>query len=160
MRKKHILATAATISVMFCFGLLAWKFDVVPRVRRALPFSAPLPDPKSTGKAGSATFSDPVRFVRERVTGGVGVLTALDGDFPLVLDLRKGSPGEAAGLRAGDHIIAIDGASTKGWPMDEVKNALGGLVGTIVTLEIRKGDSTTVTVAVPRMNWRELLSLP
>jgi carboxyl-terminal processing protease len=63
----------------------------------------------------------------------------------------EGSPAEAAGLRPGDQILAIDGASTIGESVSSLVYVVRGEAGTDVTLTIRRGDEEmdiTVTRAV------------
>ena len=43
-----------------------------------------------------------------------------------VVEVEKGSPAEANGLKSGDHIISIDGTSTKGLLVDDCANLLRG----------------------------------
>jgi carboxyl-terminal processing protease len=63
----------------------------------------------------------------------------------------EGSPAEAAGLRPGDQILAIDGESTTGESVSSLVYVVRGEAGTDVTLTIRRGDEEmdiTVTRAV------------
>jgi carboxyl-terminal processing protease len=63
----------------------------------------------------------------------------------------EGSPAEAAGLRPGDQILAIDGESTLGESVSSLVYVVRGEAGTDVTLTIRRGDEEmdiTVTRAV------------
>jgi len=62
-----------------------------------------------------------------------------------------GSPAEAAGLRPGDQILAIDGVSTTGESLSSLVFVVRGEAGTDVTLTIRRGTEEldiTVTRAV------------
>ena len=63
----------------------------------------------------------------------------------------EGSPAEAAGLRPGDQILAIDGESTTGESVSSLVFVVRGEAGTDVTLSIRRGTEEldiTVTRAV------------
>jgi carboxyl-terminal processing protease len=63
----------------------------------------------------------------------------------------EGSPAEAAGLRPGDRVLAIDGETTMGESVSSLVYFVRGEAGTDVTLTIRRGDQTldiTVTRAV------------
>ena len=63
----------------------------------------------------------------------------------------EGSPAEAAGLRPGDQILAIDGESTAGESVSSLVYVVRGEAGTDVTLTIRRGEEEsdiTVTRAV------------
>ena len=62
-----------------------------------------------------------------------------------------GSPAEAAGLRAGDRILEIDGTSTIGESISSLVFLVRGEAGTDVTLTVERGQSTldvTITRAV------------
>jgi carboxyl-terminal processing protease len=62
-----------------------------------------------------------------------------------------GSPAEQAGLRAGDHIVEIDGTSTLGESVSSLVFEVRGQAGTDVTLTVERGDETleiTITRAV------------
>ena len=62
-----------------------------------------------------------------------------------------GSPAEAAGLRAGDHVLAIDGTSTIGESVSSLVFQVRGEPGTDVTLSVRRGTEEldiTITRAV------------
>ncbi|HUF06634.1 MAG TPA: S41 family peptidase [Candidatus Binatia bacterium] len=59
----------------------------------------------------------------------------------------EGSPAEAAGLRAGDHIVAIDGTSTIGESVSALVFEVRGEAGTDVTLTVeRAGDRLDITI--------------
>jgi len=72
--------------------------------------------------------------------GGVGIEVAkLADDQPLVvLSPLVGTPAHRAGLRAGDEIMAIDGAATIGMPRDESVKKMRGRPGSEVTLSVRR----------------------
>ena len=62
-----------------------------------------------------------------------------------------GSPAEAAGVRAGDHVLAIDGTTTVGESVSTLVYRVRGEAGTDVTLTLRRGDEEldiTITRAV------------
>ena len=76
-----------------------------------------------------------------------GVLTVIS---PL-----KGTPAEAAGIKAGDQIIKIDGTSTQGMTADDAVDLIRGPVGSVVTISaVRNGSPLTfkltrATIQVP-----------
>lgn len=52
------------------------------------------------------------------------------------------SPAEAAGLKAGDIVLAIDGASVNGSTLEADVGKVRGAAGTKVTLSLKRGDRT------------------
>ena len=71
---------------------------------------------------------------------GVGMeLDKKDGTLIVVAPL-KGTPADAAGVKAGDLIAAIDGTSTDGMPTDTAVRLIRGKAGTVVALTlVREG---------------------
>jgi len=53
-----------------------------------------------------------------------------------IADVTAGSGGEAAGLKPGDHILAIDGTTTANIPLTELRDKLKGTPGTKLTLSV------------------------
>ncbi len=105
-----------------------------------------------------STFLDPARLAEfdrdlHGTFGGVGVRlddTAM-GDGVRVIGPLWGSPALAAGVRAGDVIVAIDGWAAKGRMLDELRAKLQGPPGSSVTIETRRDPSAgTRTVAITR----------
>jgi carboxyl-terminal processing protease len=69
--------------------------------------------------------------------GGLGMLIGIREGWPTVVEQPyEGTPALKAGIREGDHIIEVDGVSTKGMNVSEVANRLRGEVGTAVTIKI------------------------
>jgi carboxyl-terminal processing protease len=69
----------------------------------------------------------------------------------VIVSPLEGSPAEAAGLRPGDQILAIDGESTVGESVSSLVYVVRGEAGTDVTLTVRRGTEEldiTVTRAV------------
>jgi C-terminal processing protease CtpA/Prc len=76
---------------------------------------------------------------------GVGVemvYADAKGDEPMVNSVVPGSPAEAAGVKANDIIIAVDGDSTKGRSLDAVAAELRGSVGSNVRVTLKRGGKT------------------
>lgn len=91
---------------------------------------------------------------KEQVNGefqGIGAaLNIVDGVLTIVGIVPK-SPAEAAGLKAGDMILAVDGTPTEGQDVNSVVSRIRGDSGTQVRLTIvRAGSNKSSTVAVTR----------
>ncbi len=70
---------------------------------------------------------------------GVGMEIDIKNGILTVISPLKGSPAEAAGIIAGDQIVAIDGESTDGVAIDKAVTKIRGPVGTTVDLTIVRG---------------------
>lgn len=66
--------------------------------------------------------------------GGVGVMIALKGDYPIITKVHYRSPAKKAGLEIGILIMEIDGISTKEKSLASIVSTLSGDVGTIAHL--------------------------
>ncbi len=67
---------------------------------------------------------------------GVGMTIIEQGDYVKVVEPFEGSPALAAGLRAGDIIMAVNGIDVKGKPIPAVAALIRGEIGTTVKLTI------------------------
>ena len=82
---------------------------------------------------------------------GIGAYVDLDGQYLTIISPIQGSPAEAAGLRPGDAIIAIDGVDMLGFTPEEARQKVLGPAGTEVELTIaREGESETLTFVITR----------
>ena len=89
--------------------------------------------PPEEAKAFSETISGSFAGVGMEIDVKDGVLTVV---APL-----KGTPAEAAGIKSGDQIAAIDGKSTDGVSIDKAVSQIRGPVGTTVDLVIIREDT-------------------
>ncbi len=102
------------------------------------------------------SYMDPQQFQQanaemEGEYTGIGAWVDTSGEYIEVISPMKGSPAEAAGLRAKDLVIAIDGEDMTGVPGDIALKKILGPAGEPVTLTIRRGEETldiTITRAV------------
>ncbi|MFA5942180.1 MAG: S41 family peptidase [Candidatus Paceibacterota bacterium] len=115
----------------------------------------------------SASYGDPytvffppeeAKQFAESISGsfaGVGMeIDVKEGVLTVVAPL-KGTPAEAAGIKAGDQIAAIDGRSTDGLATDVAVSKIRGPAGTEVHLTIvRGGKVLTITIV------RETIQVP
>ncbi len=82
---------------------------------------------------------------------GVGIEISLDDNKVLtVITPLVGSPAEAAGIQAGDKILAIDGESTDGHTITESAMKIRGEIGTPVVLTVAHEDGTTEDITIVR----------
>lgn len=70
--------------------------------------------------------------------GGIGALIRKMGDFSYIAEPYEGKPAQAAGLKAGDKIISIDGKNMEKKTTEEVSDALKGPKGTSFELVIER----------------------
>ena len=81
--------------------------------------------------------------------GGIGVVMGFE-DGVSILSVMPGTPGEAAGLKAGDKILAVDGTPTEELGREEVALHIRGEVGTAVTLLIRRANEEAKEYPITR----------
>jgi len=79
----------------------------------------------------NGAFDTPDLFDRS----GLWLMREPAGDVSIA-DVTAGSGGEAAGLKSGDHILAVDGTTTANIPLTELRDKLKGAPGTKVTLSV------------------------
>lgn len=78
---------------------------------------------------------------------GVGMEIGIKDDVLTVIAPLKGTPAQAAGIKAGDKIIAIDGKSTEGISVDKAVSVIRGPKGTVIGFTlIREGKSFDIQV--------------
>ncbi len=89
--------------------------------------------------------------------GGVGVEIGVRDDVLTVIAPLKDTPGERAGIHAGDFIIEVDGVPTHKMTVDEAIERIRGEVGTTVVFKIaREGEKDFLTIPVTR----EIIEIP
>ena len=80
----------------------------------------------------------------EGAFGGIGVTMGFKDNRVTIISVLEGTPGEKAGLLAGDEIMAVDGTSVAELQPEEVVLGIRGEVGTQVALTIhREGQEDT-----------------
>jgi carboxyl-terminal processing protease len=101
-------------------------------------------------------FLRPENFahMREHQEGafhGIGVIISLRGGRITVITPVEGSPAARLGLRAGDVIETVDGASTEGMDIDEAARRLRGPEGTKVRITVsRLGLAAPLDLTIER----------
>lgn len=101
-------------------------------------------------------YMDPVVYETETsaLSGeyeGIGAFVDTTGEYLSIISPIEGSPAEAAGLKAGDLIIAIDGVDMTGTPPEEARQKVIGPAGTTVTLSVaREGQEEPLEFIITR----------
>jgi carboxyl-terminal processing protease len=81
---------------------------------------------------------------------GIGAYVDTSTKYLTVISPISGSPAEAAGLRSGDAIIAIDGKDMTGIDPELVRKQVLGPAGSTVTLTIKRGSDAPFDVKITR----------
>jgi carboxyl-terminal processing protease len=82
---------------------------------------------------------------------GIGAMVDTTGDYLTIISPIEGSPAEAAGLKPGDMIIAIDGENMANYTPEEARQRVLGEAGTTVVLTIaRPGESESLEYSLVR----------
>lgn len=82
--------------------------------------------------------------------GGIGIVITMRDNKLTIVSPIKNTPGEKAGLRAGDVISAIDGEETAEMSQMKAVDMMRGEEGTDVTLTIDRGDEDPFEVEITR----------
>ena len=81
---------------------------------------------------------------------GIGASVDLKAGEIVIVNPFTDSPAKAAGVRAGDVILEIDGKSTKGLNERDAVKLIRGKKGTTVTLKLRHTDGKTEDITITR----------
>lgn len=101
-------------------------------------------------------YMDPVVYETETsaLSGeyeGIGAFVDTTGEYLSIISPIEGSPAEAAGLKPGDLIIAIDGVDMTGTAPEEARQKVIGPAGTTVTLSVaREGQEEPLEFIITR----------
>jgi carboxyl-terminal processing protease len=83
--------------------------------------------------------------------GGVGIEVTQEDGFIKVISPIDGTPASRAGIKSGDRIVGIDGASIAGMPLNDSIDKMRGAAGTKITLTIvREGEKKPFDVTLTR----------
>ncbi len=89
-----------------------------------------------------SSYMDPTEFSDATAPlegySGIGAYVNTEGEFLTITEPIKGSPAEAAGLKPGDQIIAIDGVDMVGTLAENARQKVLGPAGTKVVLTIKR----------------------
>ena len=103
---------------------------------------------------GDSAFLDEEEMKLYNQTGkddaDVGLLLSRRGPFLMVVSSRAGSPGEKAGIKAGDVIKTIDGRQSRPLSAPVGQRLLRGAPGSVVKLTLMRSGSDSVEVSLVR----------
>jgi len=102
-----------------------------------------------------STYIDPQTYAisRDDFSGsfqGIGATVSQQGRFVVIVRPLSGTPAEAAGLKAGDVILAVDGENAEGWTVQQAVLKIRGRRGTRVELKVRHTDGREETLSIVR----------
>lgn len=80
---------------------------------------------------------------------GIGVSYITTDDTAIIEKVYKDTPAEKAGLQSGDIIHTVDGEDVTGYASDEIKAAVQGKEGTVVTIGIIR-DGKNIAIDITR----------
>ena len=78
--------------------------------------------------------------------GGIGMEVDVKDGVLTAVSTLKGTPAEAAGIKSGDQILAINGVSTSGVDVNAAVDEIRGQTGTVVSLSIMRAGWTAPQV--------------
>ena len=93
------------------------------------------------------------RLSSESISGqfeGIGATVNQQGDEILISGTFRDSPAEAAGIRSGDVILAVNGESTEGWSLQLAVARIRGERGTSVEVTVRHRNDVEETITIVR----------
>jgi len=106
-------------------------------------------DPYSTVFDAAGKEEHTIQF--QGSLAGIGARIGVRKEKLTLLTVYPKSPAATAGLKDGDVVRRIDGASTTNLPVNDAVQRIRGEVGSVVRLEIERGNgSDTLTVPVTR----------
>ncbi len=82
--------------------------------------------------------ADEFSFMTTGKYGGIGSLVRKSGEYSVISVVYKGFPADQAGLKAGDILKKVDGASLRGLTTEEVSEKLKGNPGTPIVITIER----------------------
>ena len=93
-----------------------------------------------------SSYFDPKTYADMQVRtegqyGGVGIVISVEGAAVKVVSPIDDTPASAAGVKAGDTILAVDGKGLQGLSLDQVQLLLRGKAGSKVTLTLMRGGA-------------------
>ncbi|GAB4442267.1 MAG: S41 family peptidase [Anaerolineae bacterium] len=111
---------------------------------------------QALGDEGHTRFLTPEEIKRERssIQGsffGIGAQVGVQDGLPVIVSPFDGSPAQAAGVKAGDIIIEVDGEDVTGLSLNETVERIRGEKGTEVVLTVyRPDDNESLEISIIR----------
>ena len=101
------------------------------------------------------SYMDPSQFTQANTSlsgeyDGIGAWVDATGTYLTIVSAMPNSPAEAAGLKAGDQVLKVDGVDMTGTPADLVIQKVMGPSGSQVILTIGRADQDPFDVPVTR----------
>jgi len=81
---------------------------------------------------------------------GVGVELGIKNNQLVVIAPLDGSPAQAAGIKSGDKILAVDSVGTTGMSLTDAVSKIRGAAGSQITLKIQRDDQTPFETKITR----------
>jgi carboxyl-terminal processing protease len=103
----------------------------------------------ATGRSGYYADLESSKPLIERHPARPGFMVGVDEGIPIVFDLMRGGPAESR-LQKGDRIVSVEGRSTNGMTANEVDGLLRGPHGSVVTLNIKRGEAEPFDISLTR----------
>lgn len=97
----------------------------------------------------ATTFKE-LREQTEGEFGGIGVTMGFKDGKVTIISVLEHTPGEAAGLKAGDEIVDVDGTPVSAWQPEEVALHIRGEIGTDVKLTIHRAGEEDSDYTITR----------
>lgn len=99
----------------------------------------------------SESQAESYRIYDDEKYQGIGAKAGISEDIVYLLEIYENGPAFDSGLKAGDELVSIDGASVLGKKMEEINAIMRGIPGSKITLGIKSyGEQEVKTVSVTR----------
>ena len=95
--------------------------------------------------------------------GGIGASLVLMQAYPTFIEVYVSSPAESAGLQVGDRLLAVDGHSVSGLPLEQIALLIRGSLDSPVRLDVERATGQRLSVSIvrqrvemPSLGWQTL----
>ena len=97
--------------------------------------------------------ADSFKYMNEQTKGkfgGIGIEVTMDNGLVKVVSPIDDTPGQKAGIKAGDYITHIDEETVIGMNLNEAVSKMRGKIGTKVKLSIRRANEKPLDIVIKR----------